>query len=97
MGSIPGLAQWVKELVDEARIRCCCGYGVGLWLQFQCDSQPGDFHMPQVQVYKEKRKTPYVHMDGTQRDAEISELEGAGEEKAGTLRLAQSGATVGGT
>ena len=39
MGSIPDLAQWVKDLVllcyraDVAQIPCCCGCGVGWWLQ----------------------------------------------------------------
>ena len=37
-GSIPGLTQWVKDLVllkgmvwitDMAQIQCCCGYGIG--------------------------------------------------------------------
>ena len=40
-GSIPGLAQWVKDLVwspaatlaDVAQIWCCCGCGVGQQLQ----------------------------------------------------------------
>ena len=41
VGSIPGLAQWVKELVlpravvyvaDTAEIRCCCGSGVAVAL-----------------------------------------------------------------
>ena len=45
MGSIPGVAQWVKDqalpqalawIADAARIQCCCGCGVGqqmkLWL-----------------------------------------------------------------
>ena len=30
VGSIPGLAQW-------ARILCCCGSGVGQWLQILLD------------------------------------------------------------
>ena len=45
-GSIPGLAQWVKELVlplavvrvaDVARILRCCGSGIGRRLQLQLD------------------------------------------------------------
>ena len=57
---IPGLTQWVKDLVfpeaaaaqfeDAALIPCCCGCGVDrpLWLQF--NSQSGNFHVPQVQL-----------------------------------------------
>ena len=33
VGSIPGLAQWVKD-PDVAWIPCCCGSGVGQQLQF---------------------------------------------------------------
>ena len=41
-GLILGLAQWVKDpallwamvwVADAARILCCCGSGVGRWLQ----------------------------------------------------------------
>ena len=35
--SIPGLTQWVKDLVlvtDTAWAPRCCGCGVGRWLQF---------------------------------------------------------------
>ena len=45
-GSIPGLAQWVEDLVlpravvqvaDTAQILHCCGSGVGQQLQLQLD------------------------------------------------------------
>ena len=45
-GSVPGLAQWVEDLVlpwavvwvtDMARIPCYCGSAVGWWLQLQLD------------------------------------------------------------
>ena len=45
-GTIPGLAQWVKDLAlpwtvvkvaDVAWIPCCRGYGVGQQLQLQLD------------------------------------------------------------
>ena len=44
--SIPGLAQWVKDLVllwaavlvtDKAWILSCSGFGVSWWLQLQLD------------------------------------------------------------
>ena len=45
-GSIPGLAQWVKDLslpwaavlvTDVPWILSCCGFGVGWWLQLRLD------------------------------------------------------------
>ena len=65
MGSIAGLAQWVKDLVlpwvvvqvaDVAQIPCCCGCGIGQKLQLQFDPWPGIFHMFQVQPLKKKKK-----------------------------------------
>ena len=52
-GSIPGLVQWVKypalswavvKVSDEAWIRCCCGPGVGWWLQLWFNPYPGNLH-----------------------------------------------------
>ena len=50
VGSIPGLAQWVKGSVAVScnRIPHCCGYGKGLKLQLWSNPQPGKFHVPQV-------------------------------------------------
>ena len=54
---IPGLAQWVKDLVlpqagaeytDASQIRYCFGCGVGQQLQHQFDPSPGNFHVSQV-------------------------------------------------
>ena len=54
-GSIPGLAQWVKDPVlsqplvqvaDTGQIWCCCGFGIG-W-QLQLLFSPGNFQMPRV-------------------------------------------------
>ena len=58
VGSIPGLAQRVKDLAwpqaavqvtDAARIQCC-GCSVGQQLQLQLDPKSENFHMLQVQL-----------------------------------------------
>ena len=57
-GSIPGLTQWVKDLglpqaavqaADAAQFWHGCGCGIGRQLQLQFNSQPGNFHVLQVQ------------------------------------------------
>ena len=49
VGSIPGLAPWVKDLAwpcavvwvtDAARIPCRCGSGAGRWPQLPLDPEP---------------------------------------------------------
>ena len=55
-GSIPGLTQWVKDLVlpcavvqieDATWIMCCCGSGI--------DLQPGNLHMLWVRPWKRQK------------------------------------------
>ena len=57
---LSGLRIWCcreeVQVADVAHIQCCCGCGIGRWLQFQLDPQPGNFHMPQVWLQKEKKK-----------------------------------------
>ena len=57
VGLIPGLSQWVKDLVlpqvvaqvvDEAWILRCCSCGIGQQLQLQFNTLPKNFHMLQV-------------------------------------------------
>ena len=57
-GLIPGLAQWDKDpalpcavvhVADTAQIPCCCGSGVGQWLQLRLNPSPGNLHMQQEQ------------------------------------------------
>ena len=61
-GSIPGLAQWVKNLVllwavvevtDVAWILRCCGCGIGRPLQLQFDPWPGNIHMLWVRPWRD--------------------------------------------
>ena len=57
---IPGLAQWVKDLVlvrDVAKIWRCCGCDVGQQLQLQFDPWPGNLCMLQVWPLKRKKNT----------------------------------------
>ena len=55
-GSVPGLAQWVKE--SGVAVSCDVGCRrssdptllwlcVGWWLQLRLDPEPGNLHMPQ--------------------------------------------------
>ena len=64
-GSIPCLAQWVKDLslpwamvwvADMAQIWCSWGWGAGQLLQLQFNPGPGNFHMLRVQPLKKKKK-----------------------------------------
>ena len=61
VGSIPVLAQWVKDLAflqavlevaDLASIWHCCGHGVGWQLHLRFTPLPGNFHMLQVRPLK---------------------------------------------
>ena len=58
VGLIPGLAQWVKDLVllwsvvqvtDMAQVWCCCGSGIGQQQQLWLNPEPGNLHMLQMQ------------------------------------------------
>ena len=64
-GQIPGLAQWIKDLLfpralvqvtDVAWILHCCGCGVSQRLQLTFDPQPRNLHIPWVQPPKMKKK-----------------------------------------
>ena len=57
VGSVPGLTQWVKNLVlpqaaaeisDAAQIPSCYGCGGGQQLQFQFNPSLENFHVPRV-------------------------------------------------
>ena len=63
-GSIPGLAQWVKDpmqVADSAEIWGCYGCGIGQQLQLQSDPQPGNLHKLWVQPFKKKKKYIYIY------------------------------------
>ena len=64
-GSIPGLAQWVKDLTllgavvqvaDAAQILCCCGSGISRRLQLLLDPQPEPPYAVGVAPEQEKKK-----------------------------------------
>ena len=61
-GSIPGLDQWVKDLLravvqveDAARVLRCCGCGIDQQPQLGFDSQPGNLHMPWMSTPPKKK------------------------------------------
>ena len=66
--SIPGLAQWVKDLAlpqavayvtDAAWIWSCYGYSIGWQLQLWFDPWPGNFHIPQMCLPSRKIRQIY--------------------------------------
>ena len=67
-GLIPGLAQWVKDLVlpwavvqvtDKSWILHYCGCDIGQQLQLLFDPWPGNFHMLWVWPQKDKKINLY--------------------------------------
>ena len=69
MLGVPVVAQWKRiwlaslrtqiqslTLLSGLRIPCCCGCGIGWWLQFPFDPQLGNLHMPRVWPQKDKDK-----------------------------------------
>ena len=58
----------------QTRLRaCCCGSGVGRWLQLRLDSQPGNLHMRQeAALEKAKRQRKKKRKDGKPPSADTS-------------------------
>ena len=70
LGLIPGLTQQIKDQVllldlvqvkDASGIWCCCGFWWTQQLQLQLDPWPRNFHVPQMQLLKEKGKKKIQH------------------------------------